>query len=391
MSWSIVVRLIVGGLAVMVIGLVGFVGLIMTSLGGSLFYSVFIGVAAIGLSLLVIARLIPKIPLKGLRIASGLFAAGLLISVAVHEGLQAYENRFAVVKEGQVDLRAYEPFAEGTKAAKLHERSKLSLSGELPRLDGATALYPLYAAFAQAAYPAGTYPAYGGDTLITSSGTATAYERLMDGEADMIFAAAPSEQQLAMAKRKGVELELTPVGREAFVFFVQADNPVKGLKLADIRRIYSGEVTNWQEVGGKNAAIRAFQRPENSGSQTMLQRVMKDYRLMTPPKETVAEAMAGIIEQTADYRNYSIALGFSFLFYATQMVGNGEIRLLEVDGVEPNRDTIASGAYPLAADFYAVMAGTSNPNARALLDWIRSKQGQELVEATGYTRTAEAR
>ncbi|TYP73959.1 PstS family phosphate ABC transporter substrate-binding protein [Paenibacillus methanolicus] len=169
----------------------------------------------------------------------------------------------------------------------------------------------------------------------------------MDGEVDMIFAAAPSEQQLAMAKRKGVKLELTPIGRETFVFFVQADNPVKGLKLADIRRIYSGEVKNWQEVGGKSEAIRAFQRPENSGSQTMLQSMMADYRLMTPPKETVAEAMAGIIEQTADYRNYPNALGFSFLFYATQIVGNGEIRLLEVDGVKPDRDSIRDGTYPL--------------------------------------------
>ncbi|MFB9327354.1 PstS family phosphate ABC transporter substrate-binding protein [Paenibacillus aurantiacus] len=389
MSWSTVVRIIVGVLSVMAIGLVGFIGLLMSSLGGSHFYSILSAVAAIGLSVLVIARLIPRISLKWLRVFTALFAAGLLIAVAVHEGFQAYESRFALVKEGKVDLMEYEPFADRTKAAKLREPSKLSLSGDLPTIDGATALYPLYAAFVQATYPAGAYDPY--KSNVVCSGTEFAYERLMDGETDIIFAAAPSKEHIAMAKRKGVKLELTPIGREAFVFFVQADNPVKGLALADIRRIYSGEVTNWREVGGKNAAIRAFQRPENSGSQTMLQSIMKDHRLMTPPKETVAEAMEGIIEQTADYRNYPNAIGFSFLYYATQMVGNGEIRLLEVDGVQPDRDSIADGTYPLTADFYAVTAGTDNPNAKALLSWFRSEQGQELVETTGYTRTALVR
>lgn len=390
MKWSAVERIIVGVIAVMVIGVVGFIGMIMSALsGGALFYTPLIAAAAIGLCLLVIARLIPRIPLKWLRAAAIVFAAGLLAAIGIHEGRQAYENRYAVVKEGQVDLREYEPFAEGTKAAKLRGPSALTLSGELPKLDGATALYPLYAAFAQAVYPSAEYDPY--KSVIKCSGTGFAYEALMNGEADIIFAAAPSEQQLALAKQKGLELELTPIGREAFVFFVQADNPVKGLKLTDIQGIYGGTITNWREVGGNDAAIRAFQRPQDSGSQTMLQRIMEGHRLMDPPKENIADAMAGIIEQTANYRNYPNAIGFSFLYYATQMAGNGEIRLLEVDEVKPDRASIRAGTYPLAADFYAVTAGTSNPNAQALVDWIRSEQGQELVEATGYTRAADIR
>lgn len=186
-----------------------------------------------------------------------------------------------------------------------------------------------------------------------------------------------------LAKSRGVELKLTPIGKEAFVFFVNSRNTVNGLTTAQIQDIYSGKITNWKELGGKNAKIRAFQRPENSGSQTMLQKLMKDKNLMTPPREDVVSGMGGIIERTASYRNYKNAIGYSFLFFATEMIKNNEIKLLEVDGIKPDRDTIASGKYPLASDFYAVTANSDNPNVDRFIEWILSEQGQYLVEKTG--------
>ncbi|WP_279401693.1 substrate-binding domain-containing protein [Piscibacillus salipiscarius] len=75
-----------------------------------------------------------------------------------------------------------------------------------------------------------------------------------------------------MFEREDKALNMTPIGREAFVFFVHADNPVDSLKVEEIQGIYSGNITNWKEVGGEDVEIRAFQRPEGSGSQTMLKR-----------------------------------------------------------------------------------------------------------------------
>ena len=57
---------------------------------------------------------------------------------------------------------------------------------------------------------------------------------------------------------------------EAFVFFVNEDNPVSHLSTQQIKDIYHGDITNWQEVGGQNKDILAFQRPERSGSQAMM-------------------------------------------------------------------------------------------------------------------------
>ena len=312
---------------------------------------------------------------------AGLALAAL--SVGGYEISQAYYRSIPVVSEQDVNLEAYIPFQEGTKTVSLEEPASLSITSDLPVMDGATALYPLYAAFAQAVYPEKRYTLHESEVMVNT--TPQAYDNLIEGKADIIFVAAPSADQLENAARKGKELKLTPIGREAFVFFVNADNPVKGLTTAQIQDIYSGKITNWREVGGRDEPIQAFQRPENSGSQTMLQKIMEGKELMTPPQEDVLRGMGGIIEETADYRNHKNAIGYSFLFFASEMVQNGNIRLLEVDGVMPDRTTIANKTYPLAAEFYAVTAGSDNPHVEKLIDWILSPQGQWLVEKTGYT------
>ncbi|MNL88534.1 hypothetical protein D3C87_2183030 [compost metagenome] len=61
-----------------------------------------------------------------------------------------------------------------------------------------------------------------------------------------------------------------------------------------------------------------------------------------------------------------------------------DIKLLAIDGTQPNKDSIKSGTYPYTVSFYAVTAGTPNPNTQPFLDWIVSPEGQELVSKTGY-------
>ena len=293
-----------------------------------------------------------------------------------------YKESFAKVDDAEVDLYAYEPFKESEKLATLDKEASFEIEGELPILDGATALYPLFAAFAEATYPEGVYEPYRGPVATTK--TPSAYSRLIKGNADVIFAAAPSSGQLEAAKEAGVELKLTPIGREAFVFFVNSRNEIEDLSSEDIQGIYSGKIKNWKELGGKDDEIRPFQRPEDSGSQTMFIKFMGDTKIQEPETEEMAEGMGGIIEEVASYRNYKNAIGYTFRFYSTEMVRNDKIKLITIDGVEPSIENIRSGEYPLASEFYAVTAGTENPNVQPFIDWILSEEGQKLVEDTGF-------
>lgn len=275
----------------------------------------------------------------------------------------------------------YLPFCKDAKLARLDGVSALRLSSPLSSLDGATALFPLYAAFVNAAYPEAEY-ALGKAPLFCST-TSKAYDRLLTGEVDVIFCAVPSDYHREQAWELGVALNLHPVGKEAFVFFVNHRNRVGHITSADIRGVYSGRITDWKELGGARGAIRAFQRLRNSGSQTALEALMGHTPLMTSPKRNEFSVMDGIIRETAEYRNGRHAIGYSFLHYATRMARDRRIKLLAVDGVMPSREAIHTGAYPLADEFYAVIAGEESGNVRRLIEWLVFAQGQELMKKTG--------
>ena len=106
--------------------------------------------------------------------------------------------------------------------------------------------------------------------------------------------------------------------------------------------------------------------------------------IMDPPVEDVASLMGTIIDQVSDYKNYNNAIGYTFRYYSTEMTKNNQIRLLSVNGVEPTKETIRSGAYPITNELYAVTAGSDNPHIDDLIEWILSEQGQEIVEESGY-------
>ena len=325
------------------------------------------------------------------RIVGYGFLAVCLLSLGyIAHGI--YQDSLPTVDDRSLMLLDYQPFSRDNQLVTLDEPADFQL--ETPwalRLDGATALYPVYAAFAQAVFPeSDDYVPF--HSTVECNGTIDAYQRLINGEVDMIFAAAPSQAQLEAAEHAGMELHMTPIGSEAFVFFVNSKNPVTGLTVEQVRGIYTGAITNWSQVGGRRQSIRPFQRAENSGSQSALQRLMGDLPLIEPEEEDRVAGMGGIIREVASYRNYRNAIGFSFRYYATEMVRNGDIRLLALDGVEPTKETIRDGTYPISSYFYAVTAapiGKPAPEERnetmaAFLNWILSPQGQTLVEETGY-------
>ena len=344
---------------------------------------------------LAVSKLVPKTWMKRLWLA----LLAISIGCGVYVGFGLYNDSIPVMEDRDGLIYEYEPFAEGSKAVYLDEESTLKFETPSIDMDGATALYPVYSAFVQAVYPEGKYDIYDfkynedeGYGQVTCTGTIEAYERLIEGKTDIIFCAAPSKDQLALAEASGVQLHLTPIGREAFVFFVNSENPVEGLTVEDIQGIYTGRIKNWRELGGKNQKIRPYQRAENSGSQTALLRLMEGLPLMEPEKEDRIAGMGGIINEVASYRNHKNAIGFSFRFYSTEMVENEQIRLLTLNGVAPTRETIRSGEYPISSNFFAVTASPigepapeeSNGDLRAFIDWILSEQGQEIIELTGY-------
>ena len=220
-------------------------------------------------------------------VALALVVLPLCVAVPYYWRLAWHEHHYPPMRQ-EVNWSDYAPFSPGNKLVKAAVPPNLQITTsevlpqteEVPRLDGAYALYPIYAAVAQAMYPPSLAINH---KFLSTNGSDVIFTELLKDDRDLIFALAPSAKQQAEAEAADVTYELTPFCQDAFVFFVNAKNPIDSLTTEQLRGIYSGEITDWQELGApKSAKIVAFQRNEGSGSQTTLQKFMGDRPIMPP-------------------------------------------------------------------------------------------------------------
>ena len=328
--------------------------------------------------------LLPLIWLKRRKkfIVIWLIAAVLyFIALGINYAYEKYDESITVNTAPNINVHEYLPFEENSKIVKIDSKT-CKLTEDLPVIDGAAAFFPVYSAFVNAVYPEST-KLY--DGIFEYNNTPVGYQNLAEQNTDIFIGVYPSEDQKAYAEEHKTTYEYTPIGTEAFVFFVHKDNPIENLTTEQIQGIYSGEITNWKELGGKNEEIAAFQRNEGSGSQSMLERFMGDKPIMEAPTELVNSMMSGIIEKVSNYRSKSNSIGFSFRYYVEGIIQNPDIKMLSVDGVAPTAENIKNGSYPIVTPIYAVTyKENTNENVNKLLDWILSEEGQYIIEETGY-------
>ena len=291
-------------------------------------------------------------------------------------------NNFSGSTQQQmVDVGKYLPFEEESDLVRID--TDFTVEGDLPVLDGSAALVPVYAAIIENVYPEGCVTYEGGefsddnyygenfasDSAMQYQNTIRGFNALVDGTVDLFFTAIPSAEQFEYADSQGVSLECVPVGREAFIFFVNSNNPIEDMNADDIRRIYSGEYTNWNQVGGVNRPINPISRVPGSGSQTMMDYFMGD--VPTGSKSPLAL--------------FGGSIGFSFRFYFETMVSNEAVKMISIDGVYPSVDNIVNGDYPLTTQFYAVYrTDNDNENVTRIVEWLTTPEGQQIIEGSGY-------
>lgn len=298
-----------------------------------------------------------------------------------------YDNVYKpsiTVKQDSLFLHNY--LSNPNTIAKLDEESKIDfiMDEKLPVVDGATALIPVYCAFAKNGYPDDVDL----HVKVFCSTTNGAYEKLLNNDVDVIFVAGPSEEQKKMAQEKNLTYKMYPIGYEAFVFIANRKNKISDISIDQIKDIYTGKITNWKQLGGKNQAIIPYQRKVNSGSQTAFLKLMgKDIELLTPPTHQEKTMMFDLLDVVSDYENHAGAIGYSFRYYIETMQNVKSVKMLSLNGVAPTVENIRNHTYPVSDNFYAItIAERETENDRRLINWVQSEAGQQLVEKVGYVR-----
>lgn len=334
-----------------------------------------------------------------LQKASKAVAALSLVVLAGAAGWNAYQKSLTIPNfpEAHLDADLYQPFSEDSRIARLEGAASLRFSTEddLPILDGKDSLFPLCAAMVNATYPQEAFSNLGSSTS-TYLGPMGYYKYLSWEEVDIRFDTAPAQGRewpyTDYLEGSDVPVEPQPIllGGEGLIFFTSAANPVEGLTQDQLRGIYSGAITNWAEVGGEDAPILPYQHDRYSDAQAALQRFMGAVPLVQAPTEIRRYLSGDGGEYLADYRNSPGAIGFTFSAYAPQLLEEYHIKLLAVDGVYPDGETIGQGDYPVTDPIYMVL----RPEARTkemdrFIAWALSEEGQELVARAGYAPVAK--
>ena len=254
-----------------------------------------------------------------------------------------------------------------------------------PRIDGSTANLPLMAKLYSGICGVSEEEA---ETMVSvSGGTGEAWRSMVWDNADLLIVYEAPDGVMEELKNNGIEVDVRPIGRDGLVFLVNKANPVEGLTTKQLQDIYTGKATDWKDVGGEPGPIVAYQRNEQSGSQTLfLKLLMKGLKPMQAPTELVPGMMSGLIEAVAGFNSDGGAIGYSVFYYADLMYANPDIKILSVDGVTPSNGTIGSGDYPFVNDFYVVIRANDPEDspARILRDWLLSDEGAALMREANY-------
>jgi phosphate transport system substrate-binding protein len=222
---------------------------------------------------------------------------------------------------------------------------------------------------------------------IVHNQTHAAYMNLIDGTTDLVLQASPpSAAELAHATEMAVTLDAKPVALDALVVLVNPRNPVSGLTIEQVRQIYLGEATRWNEVGGLARPIHPYTRPTNSGSFELFNAlILKGATMPDWPADLVIRYMGALLVQVASDED---AIGYSVYYYVHFLMpalGAGT-KPMSINGVDPTSATIASRSYPLTAESWVVIR-TNQPtgsHARSLRDWLLTPDGQRVVKMSGY-------
>ncbi len=185
----------------------------------------------------------------------------------------------------------------------------------------------------------------------------------------------PEEVQAAVYG--GVAPVAHVVAMDGLPVLVHPSNPVKGLTVDQVRDIYSGKITNWNEVGGPDLKIVRFSRDTNSGTyETFKELVMGKVQIDAGTEYFNSNgAIRARVQQTP------AGIGYAGLGFVDRTV-----KALEVNGVYPTNETVVSGRYPISRPLFMFTNGYPKlgSHVHALVTLHFTKKGQEIVEAIGF-------
>jgi len=217
---------------------------------------------------------------------------------------------------------------------------------------------------------------------VTGGGSGTGIAALINGTTDIAESSRPmkdKEKEEVKAKRGNEVFEL-PVAVDGLAVYVHESNPVSELTLQQIKAIYTGQIKNWKEVGGRDDRILLYSRENNSGTYAYFKEHVLENADFHPTAQTLPGTAAVINALAKDRRG----IGYGGIAYGKGIKHLKVKRDASSPAVEPTMENVLTSKYPISRFLYWYFAGAPTGDLKALSLWVLSKEGQTVVEKVGY-------
>jgi len=256
--------------------------------------------------------------------------------------------------------------------------SGLPYEGEELVLSGSTTLLQVSGAWADA-----FMKEYGGTVIINGGGSGGGIADLINGVTDLANASRQiKDEELDAGKNAGYDIQEYTVLYDGIAVIVSSNVPVEDLTIEQLSKIYTGEITNWKEVGGDDVGIVVVARDSSSGTgEYFLEEVVQMGKTLEDNDYSEnalrLQSNADVVNQIKDNDHMISYIGLGYL--------GQSLKSVKVEGVEASVETVKDGSYPISRGLYVYSPSKElEPIAGAYLDFVMGDDGQEIGLEEGF-------
>ena len=213
--------------------------------------------------------------------------------------------------------------------------------------------------------------------VISGGGSGNGVKALTDGLCQITMSSRDMKaNEIQLAESKGVKPYRIAVAVDALLPIVHPSNKVTNLSLEQLRDIYTGKVTNWQEVGGVDKKITVISRDTSSGTyETWEERVMKKEKVA--PSALLQASNGAVVQSVSKNPNAIGYIGFGYV--------DSSIKGLDIGGMKATAETALAGSWPVARELYLFTNGEPTGEIKKLMDYmVDPEKGQKAVAEIGF-------
>jgi phosphate transport system substrate-binding protein len=217
---------------------------------------------------------------------------------------------------------------------------------------------------------------------VTGGGSGTGIAALINGGTDICEASRQMKDQEKeqVLKRHGKAVVEIPVALDGVAIYVHESSPIRELSMAQLKDIYTGKITNWSDVGGKDERLVPYSRENNSGTYVFF----KEHVLANEDFAREVQTLPGTAAVVNAVSKDPASIGYGGIAYATGIRAIPIRRDSASAPVQPSLETVQNGQYPLSRNLFFYTIGEPAGEEKVFIDWALGTEGQKICELVGY-------